>query len=211
VLAGRKAAPAVAAVVCLRILGKLVVVQLPARSAWPRPYGKTARSGGVLCCLSHRPAIMSTGCRRTCRWSLCNRGGAVRSWGRSRSSLLSPFRHVVAARRAPRWQGDRDRDRGPRRRRRGDGRLYKSLQRVVVQIPMACSRIAATHFRAVVTASDVVRNLCVRYNKVRLSQARVTAACNALHPIEARFCRWLLQSADRSASDTVALTQEFLA
>ena len=39
----------------------------------------------------------------------------------------------------------------------------------------------------------------------------MTAACNALHPIEARFCRWLLQSADRSASDTVALTQEFLA
>lgn len=44
-----------------------------------------------------------------------------------------------------------------------------------------------------------------------LSQARVTAACNALHAIEARFSRWLLQSADRAASDTVQLTQEFLA
>ncbi len=44
-----------------------------------------------------------------------------------------------------------------------------------------------------------------------LSQARVTAACNALHSIEARFCRWLLQSADRAASETVPLTQEFLA
>jgi CRP-like cAMP-binding protein len=32
-----------------------------------------------------------------------------------------------------------------------------------------------------------------------------------LHSIEARFCRWLLQSADRAASDTVNLTQEFLA
>ncbi len=28
---------------------------------------------------------------------------------------------------------------------------------------------------------------------------------------EARLCRWLLQSADRAASDTVALTQELLA
>jgi CRP-like cAMP-binding protein len=56
-----------------------------------------------------------------------------------------------------------------------------------------------------------VRNLCIRYNEVLLSQARVTAACNALHSIEARFCRWLLQSADRAAGDTVALTQEFLA
>ena len=89
--------------------------------------------------------------------------------------------------------------------------LYKSLVRVVVQIPLACSRIAATHFRTAAGGSDVIRNLCIRYNEVLLSQARVTAACNALHPIEARFCRWLLQSADRAGSDTVGLTQEFLA
>jgi CRP-like cAMP-binding protein len=89
--------------------------------------------------------------------------------------------------------------------------LYKSLVRVVVQMPLTCSRIAAPHFRTAVAASETIRNLCIRYNEVLLSQARVTAACNALHPIEARFCRWLLQSADRSAGDTVALTQEFLA
>jgi CRP-like cAMP-binding protein len=89
--------------------------------------------------------------------------------------------------------------------------LYKSLVRVVVQMPMACTKIAATHFRTVATASDSVRNLAIRYNEVLLSQARVTAACNALHSIEARFCRWLLQSADRAASDTIPLTQEFLA
>jgi CRP-like cAMP-binding protein len=29
--------------------------------------------------------------------------------------------------------------------------------------------------------------------------------------VEERFCRWLLQSADRAASDTVTLTQELLA
>jgi len=89
--------------------------------------------------------------------------------------------------------------------------LYKSLVRVVVQMPLTCSKIAAPHFRTAVAASETLRNLCIRYNEVLLSQARVTAACNALHPIEARFCRWLLQSADRSAGDTVALTQEFLA
>ena len=44
-----------------------------------------------------------------------------------------------------------------------------------------------------------------------MSQARITAACNALHSIEARFCRWLLQCADRAGSDIVPLTQEFLA
>jgi CRP-like cAMP-binding protein len=89
--------------------------------------------------------------------------------------------------------------------------LYKSLVRVVVQMPLACSKIAATHFRTVAATSEPIRNLCIRYNEVLLSQARVTAACNALHSIEARFCRWLLQSADRAGSDTINLTQEFLA
>jgi CRP-like cAMP-binding protein len=89
--------------------------------------------------------------------------------------------------------------------------LYKSLVRVVVQLPVACSKIAATHFRTVAATSDPVRNLCIRYNEVLLSQARITAACNALHSIEARFCRWLLQSADRAEGDTVNLTQELLA
>ena len=89
--------------------------------------------------------------------------------------------------------------------------LYKSSVRVVVQLPMAVTRIAATHFRKVVDNSEAVRDLCLRYNEVLLLQARVTAACNAVHPVEARFCRWLLQSADRAESNTVQLTQDFLA
>ena len=59
--------------------------------------------------------------------------------------------------------------------------------------------------------SDAVRNLCVNFNEVLLSQARVIAACNALHSIGPGFCRWLLQSADRAASNTVTLTQALLA
>jgi CRP-like cAMP-binding protein len=89
--------------------------------------------------------------------------------------------------------------------------LYKSLVRVVVQLPIGVSTIPATQFRKAAAASEAIRNLCINYNEVLLSQARVTAACNAMHVIEARFCRWLLQTADRAASDTVNLTQEFLA
>jgi CRP-like cAMP-binding protein len=89
--------------------------------------------------------------------------------------------------------------------------LYKSLVRAVVQMPMAVSIISATQFRKEVAGSDAIRNICVQYNEILLSQARVTAACNALHMVEARFCRWLLQAADRAGSSTVNLTQEFLA
>jgi CRP-like cAMP-binding protein len=89
--------------------------------------------------------------------------------------------------------------------------LYKSLVRIVVQLTMAVSKIPAPQFRKAAAQSDAIRNMCIQYNEVLLSQARVTAACNALHVVEARFCRWLLQTADRAESDTVALTQEFLA
>jgi CRP-like cAMP-binding protein len=88
--------------------------------------------------------------------------------------------------------------------------LYRSLVRVVVQLPLTASKIAAAQFRKA-AASERIRDLAVHYNEVLLTQARITAACNALHPVEARFCRWLLQSADRAASDTVTLTQELLA
>jgi CRP-like cAMP-binding protein len=89
--------------------------------------------------------------------------------------------------------------------------LYTSHVRVMVQLPLHASKIAAPSFRKLVDGSNALRDVCVRYNEVLLTQARITAACNALHPIEERFCRWLLQSADRAASDTVALTQELLA
>jgi len=89
--------------------------------------------------------------------------------------------------------------------------LYKSSVRVVVQMPVAVTEIAASLFRKVVDKHVVLRDLCTRYNEVLLLQARVTAACNAVHPVEARFSRWLLHSADRAESDTVHLTQEFLA
>jgi CRP-like cAMP-binding protein len=89
--------------------------------------------------------------------------------------------------------------------------LSKSLVRVVVQLPIGLTRISAAQFRKAATGSDAIRGLCIQYNEVLLSQARVTAACNAIHVIEERFCRWLLRSADRAGSSTVNLTQEFLA
>src|SRR5258707_10965938 len=89
--------------------------------------------------------------------------------------------------------------------------LYKSLVRTIVQLPTTATKISSPQFRKAAAANEAIRNLCIHYNEVLLAQARITAACNALHQIEARFCRWLLQSADRAGSDTVTLTQELLA
>jgi CRP-like cAMP-binding protein len=90
-------------------------------------------------------------------------------------------------------------------------KLHNSPARIVVQVPVVASKIASWHFRKVVAANETVRNLCLDYIAELLTQVQVTAACNALHRIESRFCRWLLQVADRSGSETVTVTQSFLA
>jgi len=89
--------------------------------------------------------------------------------------------------------------------------LHRSIARAVIQLPMVASRISATAFRNAVKDSKPLRDLITRHQETMLMQAQVTAGCNALHAVEARLVRWILQSRDRADSDTVALTQEFLA
>lgn len=86
----------------------------------------------------------------------------------------------------------------------------RSLVRAVVQLPGAMLRIPAHEFMSAVKADAGLRDMCVTYNEILLVQARILAACNALHSIEQRLSRWLLQSADRAGGNSVRLTQELL-
>ena len=43
-----------------------------------------------------------------------------------------------------------------------------------------------------------------------LAQVQQSVACHALHALEARLCRWLLQTHDCVDRDVIPLTQEFL-
>ncbi len=88
--------------------------------------------------------------------------------------------------------------------------LHRSIARAVIQLPMTASRISATAFRNAVKDSKLLRDMITRHQENMLMQAQVTAGCNALHAVEARLARWILQSRDRADGDTIALTQEFL-
>jgi CRP-like cAMP-binding protein len=88
--------------------------------------------------------------------------------------------------------------------------LHTTHVRAVVQLPGVFARISSAQFRRAVTASKKISDMSIRYNEKLLAQARVTAACNISHGVEARFCRWLLQSRDCAGNDTVPLTQEFI-
>jgi CRP-like cAMP-binding protein len=83
--------------------------------------------------------------------------------------------------------------------------------RAIAQFPMFAGKIPSTEFRKAVSSSEAIADLCLRSNEGLLTQARVAAACNAVHRFEARFCRWLLETRDRAESDTVMLTHESLA
>ncbi|MGZ3272694.1 MAG: Crp/Fnr family transcriptional regulator [Caulobacteraceae bacterium] len=87
----------------------------------------------------------------------------------------------------------------------------QSLSRAIVQVPGRARRISAAHLHRAWEQSAQIRDLIDRHNEALFAHAIHSVACNALHSVEARFCRWLLSCDDRIASSTVSLTQEFLA
>ncbi len=86
----------------------------------------------------------------------------------------------------------------------------RSYTRAVVQVAGSGSRIAATRFRKAAEQSQAIRDTIVRYGEMLLIQVQQTAACNALHDVEERLSRWLLQARDRVDGNTIKLTHEFL-
>jgi CRP-like cAMP-binding protein len=87
----------------------------------------------------------------------------------------------------------------------------QSLARAIVQVPGRARRITAAHLHRAWEQSAQIRDLTDRHNEALFAHAIHSVACNALHSVEARFCRWLLSCHDRIDSSTVALTQEFVA
>ncbi|MDI1346298.1 MAG: Crp/Fnr family transcriptional regulator [Pseudolabrys sp.] len=85
-----------------------------------------------------------------------------------------------------------------------------AFTRAIVQVDCAASRIATGHFQDVMKKSAGLRETVARFNEGLLAQVQQTAACNALHDLEQRLCRWLLQTQDRAESDMITLTHEIL-
>ena len=87
----------------------------------------------------------------------------------------------------------------------------QSLSRAIVQIAGSAKRISAVDLHEIWEGSEQLRHLVENHTDALFGHAIQSVACNALHSVEARFCRWLLSCHDRIDTDRVALTQEFLA
>jgi CRP-like cAMP-binding protein len=89
-----------------------------------------------------------------------------------------------------------------------DGRV--SLNQVVVQVPGVASVIEAEPLAKAAEAQPALRRTLLKYDQFFLAQVQQTAACNALHSIQMRTCKWLLRMQELAGSN-FPLTQEFLA
>jgi len=87
---------------------------------------------------------------------------------------------------------------------------WHAFTRAVVQLPGTGAIVSAARFFGAVSRSEPLRDLVLRYKESQLAQVQQTAACNALHSLEARLARWLLQAQDRAESAELPLTQDFL-
>ncbi|HEX3917440.1 MAG TPA: Crp/Fnr family transcriptional regulator [Caulobacteraceae bacterium] len=85
-----------------------------------------------------------------------------------------------------------------------------ALDRVVAQIPGRAIKMPAFRLRAAAAISPGITSLVIRHAQANTAQIQQSVACNALHRVEARLCRWLLMTHDRTQSASLPLTQEFL-
>jgi CRP-like cAMP-binding protein len=85
------------------------------------------------------------------------------------------------------------------------------VTRTFTQIPGSVMRLSAARLRRRADESPSLRQLLIRHAQANLAQAHQSVACNALHGLSERLCRWLLMSHDRTANDEVRLTQQYLA
>ncbi len=83
--------------------------------------------------------------------------------------------------------------------------------RAMVQGPGAAWRIPAASLQREVARSSALRGVLNRYVFVRMAELATSAACQRFHLIGPRLARRLLMSQDRSGSQRVHVTQEFLA
>jgi CRP-like cAMP-binding protein len=85
-----------------------------------------------------------------------------------------------------------------------------SLNLVMMQIAGTVSVMDVERMRDLAQQHSAFREQLMSYEQFFLAQVQQTAACNAVHNVQARTCKWLLRMQKLVGND-LRLTQEFLA
>jgi CRP-like cAMP-binding protein len=81
----------------------------------------------------------------------------------------------------------------------------------IVQVPGSAKAIPAELLKDAMARSEHIRDVMMRYLDTLWAQTQQLAACNALHSVEQRLARWLLQIWDRIGSAEISATQNTMA
>ena len=92
-----------------------------------------------------------------------------------------------------------------------DGDQSELLTRGVVQIGGKFIRITRAQLMSAAGKNREIDHLIRFCRDWILFQAQQIAACNAVHPADKRFCRWIFECGLRMETDTLQLTQEAIA
>ncbi|HEY7385723.1 MAG TPA: Crp/Fnr family transcriptional regulator [Beijerinckiaceae bacterium] len=87
----------------------------------------------------------------------------------------------------------------------------EAFGRYIVQVAGTAFRLPLERLREATDVSPELDELLHRYTEALLTQTFQIVACNAVHTVEARCCRWILSTHDRVNRATLPLTHEFLA
>ncbi|HET9161507.1 MAG TPA: Crp/Fnr family transcriptional regulator [Caulobacteraceae bacterium] len=85
-----------------------------------------------------------------------------------------------------------------------------SYELVTVQVGGPAWRIGLEPLAMAARQSPSLVKAIVVHGQATLVQSAQQVACNALHGVDARLCRWLLLTQDRLCADVLPLTQEHL-
>ena len=80
----------------------------------------------------------------------------------------------------------------------------------LVQVPGTGRLLPAEIFQQELARHAVFHRLIAHYAHALTVQVMQSAACNALHPVEQRACKWMLMTHDRVFTNEFKLTHEFL-
>lgn len=86
-----------------------------------------------------------------------------------------------------------------------------ATNRAIVGIAGEARRIEARILKDLFTRGGTFQRVLLRYTEALIAQISQTAACNRMHTLEKRLCRWLLLIHDRANSNQFVMTQEFIA
>jgi len=88
--------------------------------------------------------------------------------------------------------------------------VTKSINRVFVQVPGDGLKVETKLLEKELQRSAFLQRLFSLYQAAFQFQVAQSVACNGLHTLRERCCRWLLMTHDRAGSDEIKLTHEFL-